>query len=130
MPAFGLSYDGPPPASAAWREGEPVGDRRFVDVGALTTESGFTLPDVRVAYETWGQLTADGTNAIFKQHLRIEHGARPRNGDGQPGQHGVDQTKGVAAQGLAAAPTEKTRPFNGRVLVSGCLAHDRLRKPS
>ena len=68
MSAFGLSYDGPPPASAAWREGDPVGDRRFADVGALTTESGFTLPDVRVAYETWGSLSSDGTNAIYICH--------------------------------------------------------------
>jgi homoserine O-acetyltransferase len=68
MSAFGLSYEGSPPASAAWRAGDPVGDRHFVDVGALTTESGFTLPDVRVAYETWGQLSADGTNAIYICH--------------------------------------------------------------
>jgi homoserine O-acetyltransferase len=68
MSAFGLSYEGFPPASAAWRAGDPVGDRHFVDVGALTTESGFTLPDVRVAYETWGQLSADGTNAIYICH--------------------------------------------------------------
>jgi homoserine O-acetyltransferase len=68
MSAFGLSYEGSPPASAAWRAGDPVGDRHFVDVGALTTESGFTLPDVQVAYETWGQLSADGTNAIYICH--------------------------------------------------------------
>jgi homoserine O-acetyltransferase len=63
-----LSYDGPPPASGAWREGDAVGDRRFVDVGELITEFGAVLPDVRVAYETWGTLSADGTNAVYICH--------------------------------------------------------------
>ncbi|MSW43344.1 MAG: hypothetical protein F2836_01110, partial [Actinobacteria bacterium] len=51
-----LSYEGPPPASSAWQEGDPVGDRLFIDIGAFTTESEFTFPNVRVAYETWGTL--------------------------------------------------------------------------
>lgn len=69
MAAYGpLSYDGPPPASAAWREGDPVGQRKFVDVGSLTTQSGVVLPDVRVAYETWGTLNADRSNAIYICH--------------------------------------------------------------
>lgn len=63
-----LSYDGPPPASGAWREGDPVGDRRFVDVGALSTELGGYLPEVRVAYETWGTLAPDGSNAVYVCH--------------------------------------------------------------
>ncbi len=69
MPDYGpLSYDGPPPASAAWREGDLVGDRRFVDVGELRTELGAVLPSVRVAYETWGSLNADRSNAIYVCH--------------------------------------------------------------
>ena len=63
-----LSYEGLPPASGAWQEGDPVGSRRFLDVGPLTTESGFTFPDVRVAYETWGILNAAGTNAVYICH--------------------------------------------------------------
>lgn len=63
-----LSYDGPPPASSAWREGDPVGDRRFADLGELRTESGATLPSVRVAYETWGTLAPDGRNAVYVCH--------------------------------------------------------------
>jgi homoserine O-acetyltransferase len=63
-----LSYDGSPPASGAWREGDPVGDRQFVDVGELRTESGAVLPDVRVAYETWGTLNADRSNAVYICH--------------------------------------------------------------
>lgn len=63
-----IDYSGPPPASAAWREGDPVGDRRFLDVGPLTTQSGFAFPEIRVAYETWGSLNADRSNAVYICH--------------------------------------------------------------
>jgi len=57
----------PPPASAAWREGiDPNGHRQFLDVGPLTLESGAVLPDVRVAYETWGSFRGD--NAVYICH--------------------------------------------------------------
>src|SRR6188768_1004098 len=56
--------DRPPvPASAAWREGDPVGRRQFADLGPLKLESGGRLPAVRLAYETWGELNEEGTNA-------------------------------------------------------------------
>jgi len=57
-----------PPASAAWRPGDPVGRRRFHDVGDLTLESGAVLPDVRLAYETWGTLSPAGDNAVLVAH--------------------------------------------------------------
>ncbi len=63
-----LSYDGNPPASAAWQEGDPVGERLFVDLGELVTDSGVVLPEVRVAFETWGRLNADASNAIYVCH--------------------------------------------------------------
>jgi homoserine O-acetyltransferase/O-succinyltransferase len=55
-----------PLATGAWREGDPVGHRRFVDLGDVTLESGAPLPGVRVAYETWG--TFDGSNAVLVLH--------------------------------------------------------------
>ncbi len=63
-----LSYEGLPPASSAWREGDPVGERHFVDVGNLTTELGAAIPDVRVAYQTWGRLNEDRSNAVYICH--------------------------------------------------------------
>lgn len=57
-----------PPATGAWREGDPVGRRRFLDLGDLTLESGQVLPGVRVAYETWGTLNATRDNAILVEH--------------------------------------------------------------
>lgn len=59
----------PVPASGAWREGDPPGDRRFVDLpGPLALEAGGRLPAVRVAYETWGSLSPSGDNAVLVLH--------------------------------------------------------------
>ncbi|WP_033382005.1 homoserine O-acetyltransferase MetX [Kibdelosporangium aridum] len=41
--------------TGGWREGNPAGRRRWVRLPQpLVLESGFSLPDVRIAYETWG----------------------------------------------------------------------------
>lgn len=67
--AYGpLSYAGLPPASAAWREGDDPGERRFLDFGAFTTQSGFTFPSLRVAYQTWGTLNEERSNAVYICH--------------------------------------------------------------
>lgn len=63
-----LNYDGLPPASAAWREGDPVGERLFVDLGPIQVASGAYLPNVRVAYQTWGTLNSDRSNAVYVAH--------------------------------------------------------------
>lgn len=60
--------DDVPPASAAWREGDPVGRRQFLEIGDLALESGMTLPGVRLAYETWGTLNAARDNAVLVEH--------------------------------------------------------------
>jgi len=54
--------------AAVWRPGDPVGDRRFTVVGNLTLERGGVLPDVTVAYETWGTLSPSGDNAVLVEH--------------------------------------------------------------
>ena len=60
---------GPPPASGAWCPGDPEGGRRWYDLpGPLATVSGETLPDARIAYETWGTLAPDGSNAVLVLH--------------------------------------------------------------
>ncbi|MFD2092844.1 homoserine O-acetyltransferase MetX [Blastococcus deserti] len=52
-----------------WVEGDPVGDRLFLDLpGPFHPERGGVLPSVRVAYETWGTLAADGGNAVLVEH--------------------------------------------------------------
>src|SRR4051794_22520608 len=52
-----------------WVEGDPAGDRRFLDLPApFRPERGGVLPAVRVAYETWGTLDGDGGNAVLVEH--------------------------------------------------------------
>ena len=59
---------GRPPISGGWRDGDPVGERSFVAIGDLATESGGVLPNVRIAYETFGELNAQRDNAILVFH--------------------------------------------------------------
>lgn len=51
-----------------WRQGDPSGRRRFSQVGDVPLELGGVLPDVRVAYETWGRLNEARDNAILVEH--------------------------------------------------------------
>ncbi len=53
---------------AVWRPGDPVGRRRFLRTGRFVLERGGTLPEVTVAYETWGRLSPSGDNAILVEH--------------------------------------------------------------
>jgi homoserine O-acetyltransferase len=58
----------PPPASAAWREEDGAGNRQFAELGGITLELGGSLPAVKVAYETYGSLNDDGSNAVLVLH--------------------------------------------------------------
>ncbi len=52
-----------------WVEGDPVGNRIFLDLPApFHPERGGGLPGIRVAYETWGRLAPDGGNAVLVEH--------------------------------------------------------------
>ncbi|MFE6410952.1 homoserine O-acetyltransferase [Streptomyces sp. NPDC057837] len=58
-----------PPASGAWREGDPPGRRRWYErEKPLALEAGGELPAVRLAYETWGRLAPDRSNAVLVLH--------------------------------------------------------------
>ncbi len=59
---------GRPPATGAWRDGDPVGDRRFASFGEFRTETGGSLPGIRLAYETWGELSPARDNAVLILH--------------------------------------------------------------
>ena len=73
-----------PPASGAWREGDPVAFRKFADIGAVDLELGDALSDVRVAYQTWGSLNDRGDNAVLVEHALT--GDAHVAGDKAPGQ--------------------------------------------
>jgi len=98
-PVFGLeSLLAPPPwiqphastlpASGAWRPSEPLGQRQFMRMALdrdFVLEGGGTLRDITVAFETWGTLDADASNAILVCHALTgdAHAAGPA-GSGHP----------------------------------------------
>lgn len=59
------------PVSGAWQPGDPPEDRRFFRLRTgrpFVLESGDSLDGVTVAYETWGTLDGDGSNAVLVCH--------------------------------------------------------------
>ncbi|MDN5764521.1 MAG: homoserine O-acetyltransferase [Humibacillus sp.] len=69
----------------AWREGDPVGRRVFVDIGTVQLERGAALPDVRIAIETWGRLNEAGDNVILVEHaLTGDSHVTGEAGEGHP----------------------------------------------
>lgn len=59
---------GKPPVSGAWRVGDPPGNRKFARIGEFVTEAGEKLPHVTIAYEQFGELNEDKSNAILVFH--------------------------------------------------------------
>ncbi len=61
----------PYPASGGWTPDQPAGDRRFHTFATdrpFSLEGGGSLRNVTIAYETWGTLNADASNAILVCH--------------------------------------------------------------
>ena len=62
------SLIGRPPATGAWRDGDPSGDRMFSLPFDMQLESGKELKKVRIAYEAYGELNDDRSNAVLVLH--------------------------------------------------------------
>ncbi|MER6472695.1 homoserine O-acetyltransferase MetX [Streptomyces collinus] len=75
-----------PPASGAWREGDPPGRRRWWErAEPLRLEAGGELPGVRLAFETWGRPAPDRSNAVLVLHaLTGDSHAAGETGPGHP----------------------------------------------
>ena len=74
-----------PPATGAWRDGDPAGDRRFTLLGDLQTENGDHVPNARLAWESWGELNTARDNAILILHaLTGDSHVRGEAGPGHP----------------------------------------------
>lgn len=69
----------------SWRPGDPVGRRRFASIGDLRLESGEVLPDVTIAYESFGEPAPARDNAVLILHALTgdSHVAGPA-GPGHP----------------------------------------------
>ncbi|MFI5618738.1 homoserine O-acetyltransferase [Streptomyces sp. NPDC051567] len=92
-----------PPATAAWQEGDPPGHRRWYAQGTpLPLETGGALPGVRLAYETWGRLAPDRSNAVLLLHaLTGDSHAAGAAGPGHPAPGWWD---GLVGRGRALDP--------------------------
>ncbi|MGX1791410.1 homoserine O-acetyltransferase MetX [Microbacterium sp. NPDC055312] len=74
-----------PPATGAWRDGDPAGDRRFTFLGDFRTENGELLPATRLAWESWGELNDARDNAVLILHaLTGDSHVRGPAGAGHP----------------------------------------------
>ncbi|WP_374945729.1 homoserine O-acetyltransferase [Agreia sp.] len=90
---------GKPPASGAWRDGDPVGSRQFVSIGSFDFEVGASIPDVRIAYETLGILSPARDNAVLVLHALT--GDSHLVGDAAPGHPTDGWWSGIVGPGLA-----------------------------
>ena len=59
---------GRPPATGAWLAGDVAGDRKFSTPFDLQLESGQELVGARLAYESWGELNPEKSNAVLVLH--------------------------------------------------------------
>ncbi len=107
---------GRPPATGAWIVGDPIGDRKFTSPFSLKTESGQVLQNARLAFESWGQLNSDKSNAILVLHALTGDSHTIGNaGDGHPT---AGWWNGLIGPGLAL-DTEKFFVVSPNVL-GGC----------
>ena len=90
---------GRPPATGAWRAGDNPGDRKFSQVFSLALESGETLKQAVISYETWGEINSDKSNAILVLHALT--GDSHTTGPSVPGHPTSGWWSGLIGPGLA-----------------------------
>ena len=107
LPSHPRSYSDDIPASGAWSIEQGVGNRNFVEVvdgQAFVLESGETLDYISMAYETWGELSPEGDNAILVCHALT--GDSHAYGDVEPSHSTPGWWNGLIGPGCAL-DTEK-----------------------
>ena len=88
------------PATGAWREGDAPGARRFVTFDdGLALETGGRLDTVTAAFETWGTLAPDQSNAVLVLHALT--GDSHAAGTAGPGHGDVGWWDGTIGPGAA-----------------------------
>ena len=107
---------GRPPATGAWLIGDPVGDREFSEPFDIALESGQTLNGARLAYESWGTLNQDKSNAVLVLHALT--GDSHLIGDAGNGHATSGWWNGIVGPGLAI-DTDKFFVLTPNVL-GGC----------
>ncbi len=89
------------------------GTLRHLSIGALDLEAGGHLPEVTLAYETWGELNADRSNAVLIEHALTGSTHVTRGGSDEDGWW--EQLAGPGA------PVDTSRFFVVSInIVGGC----------
>ena len=91
---------------SAWVDDAVAGERVFADIGDVVLERGGVLPDVVVAYQTWGRLNEARDNAILVEHALT--GDSHVVGDAGPGHPTAGWWDGLIGPG---APLDTERYF-------------------
>jgi len=99
-----IDYSTPPPASGAWREGDPIGNRKFAKFKNFKLENGFVFDEITVAYETWGELNQNKSNAIYVAHALT--GDSHAAGEVSEGHLTPGWWDGLIGEGKAVDPAE------------------------
>ena len=90
------------PATGAWYHGAAFGTRKFLEFPndrPVALDSGKTLQSVTIAYETWGELNSDKSNAILLCHAWT--GDSHAAGSAQEGQPTPGWWDGLVGSGCA-----------------------------
>lgn len=97
------SRGGLPPVTAAWRPGDPVGRRQFLEIKDFPLEAdALGTIDISLAYETWGELNEAGDNAIYVAHAFT--GDTHVYGPAEPGHLGPGWWPGLVGPGKPIDP--------------------------
>ena len=92
-------------------------DYDVFDLGAVTLQSGATLPDARLVYKTWGTLNGAGDNAIVMPTFYT--GTHVRNEGYIRSAPALDPTRyfivsvNMFGNGLSSSPSNTPPPFDG-----------------
>ncbi len=85
LPRHPRRYSADLPVTGAWSPGDPPGARQFVEIAGgrpFALEAGGSLVEAVQAYETWGTLAPDASNAVLVCHALTgdAHAARTLDG--------------------------------------------------
>ena len=109
----------PLPVTGAWRPGDPPGQRRFFTFPhdrPFALDTGTTLSDVTIAYETWGRLDATAGNAVLICHaLNASHHVA-----------GVYEGRKLDPAGAAGCPLRRRMPAGPAAAGGADFAYIRL----
>ncbi len=107
---------GRPPATGAWRTGDDPGSRKFTAPFSLELESGELLTQAVLAFESWGSLNSQRSNAVLILHALT--GDSHTSGSSGSGHQTAGWWNGLIGSGLAL-DTDKYFVITPNVL-GGC----------